>query len=170
MKTLVSPDSVRGERLLHGGPPSDEECPAVILDFDGVLAVEGPLGPEPRRLGLEILAEALSLGLKVYIVSGRREADRPVVERLLAEAGAPAGRLAGVVLRSSRKTEVDHKLDSILRVEAREGCVAEMHDDNPYVLHSVRRHVKAGVLHHGEQCTVLYGVALTSKCSPEGER
>ncbi|GBF09243.1 hypothetical protein apy_09680 [Aeropyrum pernix] len=156
VKSLVSPDVVHGERLLHGGPPTSE-CRTVVFDFDGVMA-EGFQGEvRPRPLGVALARRLIGRGYRVYVVSGRPEQERSLIARLLREWCIPLGGVRGIILRRRGVGEVDHKLESIMEVEAREGCVREVHDDNPYVLEALRRRVETLVLHTPNGCEVLKG-------------
>ncbi|BAN89930.1 hypothetical protein [Aeropyrum camini] len=156
MKSLVSPDDVHGERLLHGGPPPGG-CGVVVFDFDGVLAETSGGEVRQRPLGVVLARRLIGRGYRVYIVSGRPDREEGLIKRLLREWCIPLAGVRGILLRRSGVGEVDHKLESIMQIEAREGCVGEVHDDNPYVLEALRRRAETLVLHTPQGCEVLKG-------------
>jgi hypothetical protein len=143
-----------------------DECLVFVFDFDGVLAVNNERGEVVARpAGTEAIREALSLGV-VYILTGRRRAERGLIMSLLAREGVNVARVS-IVARGARdrRSEVDYKSSSLLEILNAEGCVGEVHDDNPYVLEAVRRHVsRGGVLHHERGCEPLYGSTILAAC------
>jgi len=136
------------------------ECDVIVFDFDGVLYS----GEGARRLGVELLRKALEDGYRVYIVSGRRRRDLPIIRSVLEESGIGIRRLAGILLRD-RGSETGFKLEAYTRVLDLESCILEIHDDNPEALWPARRMVTRGlVLHHNEECSVLYGSSVFEEC------
>ena len=138
-----------------------EECMVFVFDYDGVLSVEG----EPRRLGVRLLLEALDLDGRVYIVSGRPRYERDVIVRFLREQGVSPSRVRGIILRG-RGSEEYHKLEAYRVVADREGCLGEIHDDNPEALWPARRIVARGlILHYDEYCEPLHGHSILPSCT-----
>lgn len=135
-------------------------CRVIVFDFDGVLYREGDV----RGLGIALVAEALSRGFRVYIVSGRRVRDLPLVKSILREAGVPPGRLSGIMLRD-RGSEAWFKLSAYSSIVDSEGCILEIHDDNAEALWPARRIVSGGlVLHYNGYCSVIYGSTVFEAC------
>ena len=138
----------------------EEECMVFVFDYDGVLSLEGG----PRRLGVRLLLEALALNGRVYIVSGRPSHEASIITGLLREQGIPASRIRGILLRG-RGSEVHHKLEAYREVESREGCLGEIHDDNPEALWPARRIVERGlILHYDEFCEPIHGYSILPSC------
>ncbi len=137
-----------------------EECNIIVLDFDGVVVKENL---EIREIGRRILSEAKRMGLRIYIVTGRHKREVPEIRRILREAG---GRAIDILARPEHGiAERDWKLSAYEEVLDKEGCIAEIHDDNPYVLESARRlGINALVLHSNETCEVIYGKSVFSFC------
>ena len=143
-----------------------EGCIAAVMDFDGVLARTSTLGAvEPRGLGFEVARSLASAGLKLYVVTGRGPRDRGLVASLLRRGGFPLARLGGIMVNELGVGEVEWKLEAAMEIAGREGCVAEVHDDNEYVLGSLRRLAGGGVLHWDDKCSVVYGVSRAPQCS-----
>ena len=143
-----------------------EACEVFIFDFDGVLAkaAEGE-APAPRLLGISLLRTATARGI-VYIYTGRHCRERDLILSLLREWGIRPSRINGILCRSSGVSEVDAKLGHLARVLEVEGCIGEVHDDNPYILSSIRRHTRfhALVLHYDDSCEVIQGRSLLGGC------
>ena len=155
---------VRGYRLAYYTaffPVVNElTCLVFVFDFDGVLA----RGDEPRELGVRFLAKAVKLGGRVYIVSGRRPRDRGVIRTILKEAGIGLNRLRGLYLREAGSEEA-FKLEVYREIYDREGCIGEIHDDNPEALWPARKLVDHGlILHYDDYCEVLYGYSILDSC------
>jgi len=136
------------------------ECDVIVFDFDGVLYD----GESARRLGVGLLKRALEQGYRVYIVSGRHRRDLPIIRRVREGSGVGIGRLASILLRD-RGSETGFKLEAYTRVLDLESCILEIHDDNPDALWPARRMVTGGlILHHNEECSVLYGSSIFEEC------
>lgn len=132
----------------------------IVFDFDGVLYDDDGA----RRLGVVLLRKALEDGYRVYIVSGRRRRDLPIIRSVLEENGIGIRRLASILLRD-RGSETGFKLEAYTRVLDLEHCILEIHDDNPEALWPARRMVTGAlVLHHNEECSVLYGSSVFDEC------
>jgi hypothetical protein len=113
------------------------DCPVAVFDFDGVLVfLDGEMWDNPD--GLSCLKDAVKRGLIVYVVSGRRKRDLHLVKSFLRRhsVSLPDKQL---ILRTKHVSEIDHKLEAAYKVLEREGCIGEWHDDNPYVLDSMRK-------------------------------
>ncbi len=137
------------------------ECDVYVFDYDGVLVYAGT--GEPRRVGIDALLEATRIGV-AYLVSGRPTHERSIILATLRDAGVPVSKLGGVVLRS-RGSEAWHKLEAYMTIRDREGCIGEIHDDNPEVLYPARRLVERGlILHYDDHCEPLHGYSLLSPC------
>ncbi|MCE4601300.1 MAG: HAD family hydrolase [Desulfurococcales archaeon] len=135
-------------------------CPVFVFDFDGVIVSEGGL----RTRGVEALGEALEMGGRVYIVSGRRPSNRGYIGGILREAGFSVARLGGLYLRESGSEE-SFKLETYIRIRDLEGCIGEIHDDNPEALWPARRLVEHGlILHYDEYCEAIYGYSILRSC------
>jgi hypothetical protein len=142
----------RGDRL--------EECMVFVFDYDGVIVSEG----EPRSLGVEALREALSIGGRVYLVTGRRERNVHAIRSLLRSLAIPHQRIAGVITRG-KGSEVSHKLEAYREISDHEGCIGEIHDDNPEALWPARRLVSRGlILHYDNYCEAIYGYSMLRAC------
>jgi len=143
-----------------------ELCPVAVFDVDGVLVEGDPwLGVRPRRLGVAVLSELLWKGFRVYIVTGRPASRRGETLAHLREAGVPVERLAGLLTDSWGVGEVASKLRNVELVLSREGCIGEVHDDNPSVLEAVGRRAEALVLHGPWGCETVKGQSSSSACS-----
>ncbi len=138
------------------------DCHVYIFDVDGVLVY--PWG-EPRPLGFKALSWALADGA-VYIVSGRPARERGLLTRLLRSISVKPGLIAGYYLRQDPGIgEVEHKLSSVQDILSTEGCILEVHDDNPRVLDSLRRLVTGGlILHYNDNCEAVYGSTRIPYC------
>ncbi len=135
-------------------------CPVFVFDFDGVIVSGGEL----RARGIKALGEALEMGGRVYIVSGRRPSDRGYIGSVLREAGFSVARLGGLYLRGSGSEE-SFKLETYVRIRDLEECIGEIHDDNPEVLWPARRLVEHGlILHYDGHCEAIYGYSILRSC------
>lgn len=143
-----------------------EECMVFVFDFDGVLAVpleEGMVAPRAR--GLKALKEATGMGA-VYVLTGRRVNEKSIITSLLSGAGIGLSGVS-IITRSTgdSRREVDYKISAMEDIYGIEGCIGELHDDNPYVLASARRRViRGGVLHYDDICEPLYGYSVLEAC------
>ncbi|MCE4599498.1 MAG: hypothetical protein F7C81_04800 [Desulfurococcales archaeon] len=140
-------------------------CSVIVFDVDGVLMDES--GSTPRSKGLELLAEAVA-GYRVYIVTGRSEAERGVIVELLRNSGIRVGDLAGILMRprGDKSSEVALKVRLLNRVIDVEGCILELHDNNPRVLDAARKLVRGAlVLHYNDGCETLKGRSVLGKCT-----
>ena len=144
----------------------DDQCLVAVFDVDGVLLEADPLGlgVRPRPLGIEALRELLEQGFRVYIVTGRPAGRRGETLYQLRAAGVPVERLAGVLMDEWGVGELASKLRNIERVLEREGCIGEVHDDNPEVLSSVGRRAYALILHGPWGCEELRGHSSSRAC------
>ncbi len=148
----------------HSG--GSEECMVFVFDFDGVLAVpleEGMVAPRAR--GLEALKEATGMGV-VYVLTGRSVNEKSIITSLLSESGVSLSGVS-IITRSTgdSRGEVNYKISAMEDIYGVEGCIGELHDDNPYVLASARRRViRGGVLHYDDICEPLYGYSVLEAC------
>ena len=141
------------------------ECYVAVIDVDGVLLRIGPEGVlEPRPLGLKVVEVLAGLGYTIHIHTGRPRRDRELVLSALREAGLRLSRVSCLRFRDRPVGEVEWKLLGIQEALESEGCVGEVHDDNPEVLASVRRLVGGGVLHWDDGCGLLYGYTAVPHC------
>ncbi len=141
------------------------DCNVLVFDFDGVIVEPvslyewDPSNIVPRPLGLTLLTRALDVGV-VYIVSGRSISWENYLKKFLKENGISI-RNIHFCLRESPLGELDHKLKCSLSLLEREGCILEWHDDNRYVLDSIRKRVCGGlVLHYSDKCEIIYGKSI----------
>ncbi len=143
-----------------------EECFVAVLDVDGVLLRRGIGGEvEVRRLGVEVARSLAEAGYRLHVHTGRRPGDRGLVLSLLREAGFPLSSTVCLMFRGERGVgEVEWKLSALQEALEREGCVGEIHDDNPEVLEAARRMVGGAVLHWDEYCGLLYGSTAAPQC------
>ncbi len=145
---------------------SQIECDVIVFDFDGVLV---DYNLRPRPLGVSLLKEAVKGGLVVYIVSGRLKDELYTVKNALKDMDIKTNKLKDILLRpSSRLSEKNWKLMAYSRIIDKEGCIAEVHEDNPYVLSSIRKlGIETLVLHvyeGSERCEVLKGKPRLFAC------
>ncbi len=144
---------------------SHEDCSVFVFDFDGVLAASTEGGRiVAREAGISALREALGVGT-VYVLSGRVSQEKWIIKALLSQEGLYRG--VKVVTRrpGDKRSEVDYKLSELLRILEVEGCIGEIHDNNPYVLEAARRHVlRGGILHYDNTCEPLYGFTVLEAC------
>ncbi len=140
-----------------------EECDVIVFDFDGVLVNEDL---RPRHLGVSLLKEAIEKGFSVYIVSGRPKEEIHIIKDFLKNINVRPGSLRAIMLRSSTNiSERDWKILAYNKIIDKEGCIAEVHDDNPYVLGSIKKfNVGALVLHLPDRCEILKGRSRLSSC------
>jgi len=141
-----------------------EECDVIVFDFDGVLANKDL---RPRSLGVSLLKEAVKRGFSVYIVSGRLKEELHIIKDFLKSINIKPSSLQAIILRtSSNVSEKNWKILTYNRIIDKEGCIAEVHDDNPYVLDSVRRfNINTLVLHLFDHCEILKGRSKLSSCN-----
>ncbi len=143
----------------------DIDCLVAVFDVDGVLLESDWYhGVRPREIGVNVLRELLAKGYRVYIVSGRPEARRGETLDQLRKAGIPIERLAGVMLDRWGVGERASKLRNIEAIMLREGCIGEVHDDNPEVLSSVGRRAHALLLHGPWGCEAVKGHSASTAC------
>ncbi len=148
----------------------DCDCDIIVLDFDGVLVEPlstyewAPENVRVRDLGRLIL-RSIPQHMKIYLVSGRSAKWLNFIKDTLTAIGVSLSRIEFCLNR--KKSEIDHKLFCAERILEKEGCVYEWHDDNPYVLESLKRYVcGALVLHQGGRCWVIKGSSrLGQLCS-----
>ncbi len=136
-------------------------CPVYIFDFDGVLIdSEG----EPRRVGVEALRQAAGMG-RVYILSGRPPRDRGKVLGVLRSLGVLAVVEDVILGRGRGVPEEEYKYERALEILSTEGCILEVHDDNPRVLDRLSRLARGGlVLHYNGYCTPVRGHTTIQVC------
>ncbi|MEB3760458.1 MAG: hypothetical protein GSR72_04865 [Desulfurococcales archaeon] len=139
----------------------DCDCDVIVLDFDGVLVEPvdvyewAPEHVRARNLGL-LLLQNIPHHMKIYIVSGRSAKWLYFIKDTLKSMGVSLSRMEFCLNRE--RSEIDHKLYCAERILEKEGCIYEWHDDNPYVLESLKRYVcGALVIHRGEGCWVIKG-------------
>lgn len=138
-------------------------CTVYVFDFDGVVVdYEG----EPRWVGVEALRQAAERGI-VYIVSGRPARDRGKVLRILKDLGLD-GLVHGVILGRRRgEPEEEYKYERALELLSSEGCILEIHDDNPRVLDRLSGIPRGGlILHYDNNCTPVKGRTSLPACQP----
>ncbi|MEB3774533.1 MAG: hypothetical protein GSR86_06390 [Desulfurococcales archaeon] len=145
-----------------------QDCMVFVFDIDGVLLDRE--GESIRSIGVEALRWAVEHGA-VYIISGRSSRDKGFILDLLKSVEVRVGGIEDVLMRvpGDRRGEVDVKREYLLEVLSREGCILEVHDDNPRVLDASRRIVKGGlVLHYDNTCEAIYGRSIIPACSGGG--
>ncbi len=141
-----------------------DDCDVIVFDVDGVLLDD--TGRSVRLKGVRLLTRAVR-EYRVYIVTGRSEEDRWIISNMLREHGIEARELAGIFMRprSSRVDEVTLKIELLNNIIDVEGCIREVHDNNPRVLDAARRLVEGAlVLHYNDQCTSIRGKSLFPEC------
>lgn len=145
--------------------PYNEECRVAVFDIDGVLLEsDGFGGYRVRMLGVMALRELLSLGYRVYVVTGRPASRRGETLEQLAEAGVTAARLSGIYFDEWGVGEIAAKLRWVEHIMSKEGCIGEYHDDNPSVLEAVGRRARSLILHYSWGCEALRGHSASRAC------
>jgi len=145
--------------------PYREECMVAVFDVDGVLLESDVFGGyRARELGVAALRELLSLGYRVYVVTGRPASRRDETVKQLAEAGVTVGRLSGIYFDEWGVGEVAAKLRWLERIMSKEGCIGEYHDDNPSVLEAVGRRAGSLILHYPWGCEAMWGHSASMAC------
>ena len=139
----------------------DCDCDVIVLDFDGVLVETldvyewAPEHVRARDLGL-LLLQNIPRHTKIYLVSGRSSKWLYLIKETLTSMGVSLSRIKFCL--NQGRSEIDHKLFCAERILEKEGCIYEWHDDNPYVLESLKRYVcGALVFHQGGKCWVIKG-------------
>lgn len=143
-------------------------CDVFVFDLDGVLIMPSEEGVKPRRLGISLLNLAIEVGV-AYIFSGRPRSERGEILLHLREGGANVGGVKALLLKPRPGIgEIPWKLEAFEEILSTEGCVGEVHDDNPYVLSALRRRVDYGlVLHYdSDSYEVVYGYSRLLKMLP----
>ncbi len=131
-----------------------------VFDYDGVIYDREGI----RSKGIEALQEAISLAGIIYIVTGRWRKEEKTIRRVLVEAGVSHNKVKRIITRR-RGSEIAHKLEAYTSIIDYEGCIGEIHDDNPEVLWPARRLVTRGlILHHNNECEPIHGYTLLDSC------
>ncbi|MCE4603272.1 MAG: hypothetical protein F7B18_08830, partial [Desulfurococcales archaeon] len=109
--------------------------------------------------------EAAGMG-RVYILSGRPPRDRGKVLNVLGDLGL-IHLVEDVVLGRERGVpEEEYKYEMALEILSTEGCILEVHDDNPRVLDRLSRLARGAlVLHYNGYCTPIKGSTTIRICS-----